>query len=199
MFAAVSVESIASSSRSKMSFQRITIIGSIPVSNSDASASRTMRSPSFSSRLISTVKWRMSLNVRRRGIALFDLAAGLVQDARQLLRLLHRRLDPVQPEVVGDLLDEVDDVVERRGELEDVLAVDRRDERLVEALDDVVRDPVALLLADHDLARQLPVVGPAVEHLLEQLGGLDDVAAGLLEEVEELTLLRREQIGTGRP
>ena len=55
MFATFSVESIASSSRSKMSFQRITSIGSIPRSNSDASASRTTRSPSFSSRLISTV------------------------------------------------------------------------------------------------------------------------------------------------
>ena len=40
------------------------------------------------------------------------------------------------------------------GERVDVLAVDRRDERLVEALDDVVRDPVALLLADDDVARR---------------------------------------------
>ena len=52
---AFSVESIASSRRSKMSFQRITIIGSIPWSNSEATASRWMRSPSFSSRLTSTV------------------------------------------------------------------------------------------------------------------------------------------------
>jgi hypothetical protein len=48
MCATRSVASIASSSRSKMSFQRITSIGSMPVSNSDASASRTTRSPSFS-------------------------------------------------------------------------------------------------------------------------------------------------------
>ena len=34
-FATVSVASIASSSRSKMSFQRITTIGSMPLSNSD--------------------------------------------------------------------------------------------------------------------------------------------------------------------
>jgi hypothetical protein len=38
MLAARSVESMASSRRSKMSFQRMTIIGSIPCSNSDASA-----------------------------------------------------------------------------------------------------------------------------------------------------------------
>ena len=49
-----SVASIASSSRSKMSFQRITTIGSIPPSKSEATASRATRSPSFSSRWIST-------------------------------------------------------------------------------------------------------------------------------------------------
>ena len=48
MLATRSVASMASSSRSKMSFQRITSIGSMPASNSDASASRTTRSPSFS-------------------------------------------------------------------------------------------------------------------------------------------------------
>src|SRR3954454_19610848 len=125
------------------------------------------------------------------------LAACLVEDARQLLRLLHRRLDAVEPEVVRDLLDVVDDVVERGGQVEDVLALDRRDERLVEALDDVVRDPVALLLADHDLAGELTVVGPAVEDVLEDLAGLHDVAARLLEQVEELALAAREE--TGQP
>ena len=178
-----------------MSFQRITIIGSIPCSNSEASASRTTRSPSFSSRLISTVKWRMSLKVRRRGIASSTCAAGLVQDPRQLLRLLHRRLDAVEAEEVGDLLGVVDDVVERRGEREDVLAVDRRHERRVEALDDVVRDPVALLLADHDLAGELAVVGPALEHLLEQSAARTMLRAGLLEQVVELALARREELG----
>ena len=55
MFATVSAASIPSSRRSKMSFQRITSIGSMPRSNSDARASRSTRSPSFSRRLISTV------------------------------------------------------------------------------------------------------------------------------------------------
>src|SRR5829696_7111894 len=77
-----------------------------------------------------------------------DLLARLVQDPRLLLGLRHRRLDPVQREEVRHLLDPVDDVVEPRRQRVDVLAVDRGDERLVEPLDDVVRDPVALLLAD---------------------------------------------------
>ena len=112
----------------------------------------------------------MSLKPRSRGIASAIWRRGLQQDVGQPLGLLHRRLDLVEAEVVGDLLDEVDDVVERRGEREDVLAVDRRDERLVEALDDVVRDPVALLLADEDVAREVRAVGIVREHLVEQVG-----------------------------
>src|SRR5215217_444992 len=123
-----------------------------------------------------------------------DLPRGLVQDARQLLRLLHRRLDPVQREEVGDLLDEVDDVVHPGGERVDVLAVDRGDERRVEALDDVVRDPVALLLAHEHVAAELAVVGPLVEHALEQRCRADDVVAGFLEQVEELALAWREEL-----
>src|SRR5918999_1043060 len=121
-----------------------------------------------------------------------DLPAGAVQHPGELLRLRHRRLDLVEPEVVGDLLGVVHDVVERGGELVDVLAVDRRDERLVEPLDDVVRDPVAVLLADQDVARELAAVGVVAQHLLEQPGGAQDVAAGLLEQVEELAVTRCE-------
>ena len=47
--------------------------------------------------------------------------------------------------------------------------------------------------------RQLAVVGPLVEHPLEQAGRADDVRAGLLEQVEELALLRSEQLGQLRP
>jgi hypothetical protein len=55
VLATCSQASIASSRRSKMSFQRMTTSGSMPLSNSDAMASRLMRSPSFSRRLTSTV------------------------------------------------------------------------------------------------------------------------------------------------
>ena len=118
----------------------------------------------------------------------------LLEHVRQLHRLLHRRLDLVEAEVVGGLLGEVDDVVERRRQREDVLAVDRRHERLVDPLDDVVRDPVAVLLADEDLADQVGLVGIVGEHLLEQAGRAHDVARGLLEEVEELPVARDEDL-----
>src|SRR3954469_16246996 len=73
---------------------------------------------------------------------LLDLARRVVEDLGQPDRLVHRRLDLVEAEVVRDLLHEVDDVVERRRQLEDVLAVDRGHEGLVEAVDDVVGDAV---------------------------------------------------------
>ena len=114
-----------------------------------------------------------------------DLRRCLLEHPRQADRLVHRRLDLVQAEVVGDLLGVVDDVVERRGEREDVLAVDRRDERVVEAIDDVVGDPVALVLAVEDLVREvLARPGSLVEHRVQQIGGAHHVLPGLLEQLE---------------
>src|SRR3954451_14907558 len=130
-----------------------------------------------------------------------DLARRLQQDVRHPLGLLHRRLDLVEAEVVGDFLGQIDDVVERTGQLEDVLAVDRRDEGVVQALDHVVGDPVALLLADQDVAREVSALGIGAQHLVEQVGRPDSVRGGLLEEVEELAVLRDEHLrksGHGR-
>src|SRR4051794_39790563 len=124
-----------------------------------------------------------------------DLAGRLVEDVRELLRLLERRLDLVEAEVVGDLLGVVDHVVERGRERVDVLAVDRRDEGLVEPPDDVVGDPVPVLLADEDVAGELAALGERDEHVLEQARGAQDVAAGLLEEIEELPVTRGEDAG----
>jgi hypothetical protein len=60
------------------------------------------------------------------------------------LGLLHRRLDAVEGELVGGLLGEVDDVVERAGQGVDVVGVEVRPPAaaLGEAVQDVVDDPV---------------------------------------------------------
>src|SRR5437588_3788486 len=124
-----------------------------------------------------------------------DRAGGLKQHVREALRLLHRGLDLVEAQVVGRLLGVVDDVVERGRERVDVLTVDRRDEGLIEAPDDVVRDPVAVLLADEDVAGQLlaPVrVRP--QQLVEQVGRADDVPPRFLEEVEVHAVARHEDL-----
>ena len=79
--------------------------------------------------------------------------------------------------------------------LQDVLAVDRRDERRVQPLVDVVGDPVALLLADDDVARQVRPVGIVGEHLVEEVGAAHDVGRRLLEEIEEHAVLAGEHLG----
>src|SRR3954447_14057626 len=126
--------------------------------------------------------------VAQARLRLLDLARGVVEDRRQPVGLVHRRLDLVEAEVVGGLLDEVGDVVERRGELQDVLAVDRRDEGLVEAVDDVVGDPVAVLLAHDDVAGEVGGVRPAAQEPDQQLRGGDEVARSGLEQVEVLVV-----------
>ena len=137
-----------------MSFQRITTIGSIPLEKSEATASREIRSPSFSSRWISIQYLSRSLKSRQVLEPGGELLAGTDQHLGQRLRLRHRRLDLVEAEEVGGLLGEVDDVVHLGRQAVDVLAVDRRDEGRVEPLDDVVGDPVALLLGLEDLPRR---------------------------------------------
>ena len=109
-----------------MSFQRITISGSIRSSRKSAAiASWTMRSPSSSSRFSSTSA------PGRRGAPSAASARSRAarppdEDPALLDGVPRRRLDPVELEQVADLLDVVDDVVELGRELVDVLAVERR-------------------------------------------------------------------------
>ena len=127
MFAAVSQASIACSIRSKMSFQRITTIGSMPFANSEASASRddpvalVLEPVDLDQLVVEVAELARAARAPRRGCRQASRSTPA-----ELLGLLHRRLDVVEAEEVGRLLGVVDDVVERRGERVDVLAVDRR-------------------------------------------------------------------------
>jgi hypothetical protein len=62
-------------------------------------------------------------------------------------------------------------------------------------VEDVVRDPVALVLDGLDLAGEVLALREVREHLVEQLGRSDEVGRGLLEQVEELPVLRDEDLG----
>ena len=84
-------------------------------------------------------------------------SAAATSTAASSCGLLHRRLDAVERELVGGLLGEVDDVVERAGERVHVGGVQVRAARLPRSASrwmDVVDDPVALLLAQQDVARE---------------------------------------------
>ena len=111
---------------------------------------------------------------------------GTGQHLRELFGLLHRRLDAVEAERVGRLLGVVDDVVERADQVVHVARVEADAARRGgEAVDHVVRDPVALLLAEKDLARQLGVLREVTDQVAQQSGRAAHVAAGLLQQLEQ--------------
>ena len=56
----------------------------------------------------------------------------------------------------------------------------------LEAVDDVVGDAVALVLAEHELARQVGALGIVDEQIAQQQRGALDVVAALLEERQDL-------------
>jgi hypothetical protein len=84
------------------------------------------------------------------------------------------------------LLEPVEDIVELRCQSVEILAIEGREEGLIEALEGLVRRDVALLLqlvepreADVESSRVL-------DQLLEIARALDDGRGGALEEIEEI-------------
>ena len=112
--------------------------------------------------------------------------AGGRQQLRELARAGPDRRELVQGHERRAVVDRVHAVVERAGQLEDVFAVERGDERLVEALDRRVRQRVAAVLDLLDLVRQVVARGIGGNHLLEQRGPLGDLLGHGREVVVEL-------------
>src|SRR5881397_2121054 len=108
-----------------------------------------------------------------------------------------RLLDPVHHQTLGRRLDVVEHVVEPRRQIVDVLPVDRRDERGVQPLDDLVGDLVSLVLDFLDGVRLGPRIGEVVDQLVEQRRPLDHVLRLLLEQVEKADF-PRDQAEHGR-
>ena len=89
--------------------------------------------------------------------------------------------------MVRGLLGEVDDVVERGRQRMPVVGGERAlsaPAAAVEAVDDVVRDPIALLLAEQEVPGELLALGPGREQVAQQQRRPLDVAARLFEQVE---------------
>ena len=96
-------------------------------------------------------------------------------------------------EAQGDLEHVVDDVVELLGEGVDVLPVERRHERRVEAAHDRPGELVAAVLeGDHGVDRRVTAGAGGLQQLAEPAAALDDVRRGVVEEVEE-PVVGREQ------
>jgi len=116
-----------------------------------------------------------------------DVLGRTDQHLGDLLRLLHRRLDAVEPEAVAGLLGVVDDVVERARERVDVGGVDRRAPVALfgQPVQDVVGDAIALLLGQQEVAGQAGALRILREHVAQQQRRPLHVAPGLLEELEQ--------------
>ena len=107
--------------------------------------------------------------------------------ARQLARAGPHRVDAVERDQRGRVVDGVHDVVERTRQRVDVLAVDRRDEGLVQPLDDLVRQEVALVLDFLDLVRLVGDRRIDGEHLFEQARARAELVGHHHEVVVELS------------
>ena len=191
--AAFSQASMASSSRSWMSFQRM-IGDRIRLGVEELGHTIADEPVAFVLELLEL------LELQRRVLEAVEPAHGLVEldrraqdDLGLLTRMAGNLLDAVRVEVVGGVVDEVADVVERHGQPVDVVAVEGRHERPVEQADDLACDVVSLVLVRLDPADELcAVVREAVEQLEQQPRDVDGVARGRREEVEELAALGDE-------
>src|SRR5512143_2108645 len=118
---------------------------------------------------------------------------GALEDEEPELPRVRGALDHlVEEQPRGRRVDQVDHVVEGRRQREDVLPVDRRDERRVQLLDDLVGEGVALVLHLLDPPDPLPQVVELLQEVLQPLRPLDDVRRRLLEENEELLVPRND-------
>ena len=102
-------------------------------------------------------------------------------------------LRPVSSDVPSGLVDVVADVIERAGQLVQVVAVERSDKGSVEQVDEFASQPVTLVLQLLDLAQQVPVRRKLVEHANEQACDRDRVVGRTLEQAEELSVLRDQR------
>src|SRR5581483_10559184 len=106
--------------------------------------------------------------------------------------------DAVVDDLPSRLVDMVADVVEGAGEPIHVVAVERRHEGPVEQVDELVREPVALVF---EVLYPAGEVGSpfwkAIEQLDKSLGNRDDILGRPVVEVEELTLLRYQRQAQG--
>src|SRR5579859_426278 len=154
----------------------------------------------FGQEVVSFVLEPMDL-VRRAPQGL-DLTAILEQrdSARDLLRLFENHLgelpcdqggliDAIQMNPSGDFLDPVDDVVERGGQVTDVLAIDRRDEGAIEGAKDLMRDLVAGVLDGLQVTCLALDVDIIREQIVQDTRAFERVFRTAIEKIEEPVVL----------
>src|SRR6267143_4547852 len=75
-----------------------------------------------------------------------NLGTSFQKNVGEVGRPVSHRTHPVENETTGGGINQVDDIVERRAQFVDILAVDRGDESLIELHDDGVRNLITCVL-----------------------------------------------------
>ena len=99
-------------------------------------------------------------------------------------------LHAIQADAAAGGVDHVHHVVEIQDQRVDVFAIERRDEGLVQPIQRVVGDLVALVFERLELVGRFPAWPFAREHVDEDGRGLADFLGELDEVVEEATIFR---------
>ena len=156
-FATSSQRSVASSRKSSVSFHFMTTIGSRSSSNSRLTAcwcdavGLVLEPVDLDRRA-----WRCPCCCSSASSARRTWSVDAVMICASSRAPKRTRVEPVEPDERRRRVDRVHHVVERPRQRVDVLAVERRDERPVQALDDLVRQEVALVLDLLDLVGLVP-------------------------------------------
>ena len=190
MWATVSHASTAASSDSKMSRQRMTTIGSVPLANSAAQAVALVLEAVDLDQVRSRVGAARQATERLR-----DLFGGADENVGELDRLLHRRLDGVEPERVRRLLRVVDDVVERGRQAVSLGGIEWRARAMSvgQAMDHVMGNSIALVLALADVLGKRGALGVVGEQVAQQQRGADDIATRFGDQLEQRFIRRPAQ------
>jgi hypothetical protein len=107
-----------------------------------------------------------------------DLGRSLTKHIGESDRLVHRRFDPVEDKRVARLIGVIDDVIDGPGEPVGVIAIDSSQIGPGgKCVDDVVCDPVAVMLAVPQCPGEIMTVGVANEVVKDPCGGMGVLAS----------------------
>src|SRR5690348_2054066 len=127
-----------------------------------------------------------------RGYAGLDMLRSLDEDTRERARGFFDDADVQHLEAASGSIDQVDDVVQTRGEHVNVLTVDGRDETLIDPLIDRTRQNVRLVFYVLDRAHMIGDVRGIVEQLCQHPRCLGQMRRELIEESKELLVARNQ-------
>src|SRR5438876_6463059 len=131
---------------------------------------------------------RRALDVGEQRHRRLHAVAAELADLGELLRLGRDAAQVVERDRVGDILDQVQDVVHVGDQLVDLVAIEGRDEGLVQERDALVRDLVRGALRRVDPLRVRVELVEGADHRRELAAALDDALGVGIEQVEELAL-----------